>query len=219
VIGLLTGILSCIQPLVGWTVWQVGPAIVTRHPERGPQRRSPTRSKITPAKVTPSQSGLHREATRAPPSSAKSQCGAQPTVSIPKTRDQPEEPNSKRSRPCGNNASTEISRVPPTLTRQQMRGPTSDRPHAPQAATTTSSARTRPPNSVPAGRPRPADSTPAVRSQRSEHEDALHAAMAGQAAHCRIWLFFRSRAGLRPASGACPRFAAGRAAASVPDSA
>ena len=34
-------------------------------------------------------------------------------------------PNSKRSRPSGNNASTGISRVPPT--RQQMRGLTSDR--------------------------------------------------------------------------------------------
>ena len=52
---------------------------------------SPTRSKTTPAKVTPSQSGHHREATRAPPSSAKSQCGGPPTASIPKTRDQPEE--------------------------------------------------------------------------------------------------------------------------------
>ena len=60
---------------------------------------SPTRSKTTPAKVTPSQSGHHREVTRAPPSSAKSRCGAPPTASIPKTRDQPEEPNSKRSRP------------------------------------------------------------------------------------------------------------------------
>ena len=53
---------------------------------------SPARFKITPAKVTPSLSGLHREVTRAPPSSAKSQCGAPPTASIPKTRDQPEEP-------------------------------------------------------------------------------------------------------------------------------
>ena len=51
------------------------------------------------------------------------------TASIPKTRDQPEEPNSRRYRPCGNNASTGISLVPPT--RQQMRGPTSDRQHAP----------------------------------------------------------------------------------------
>jgi hypothetical protein len=41
-------------------------------------------------KVTPSQSGHHREVTRTPPSSAKSQCGAPPTAPIPKTRDQPE---------------------------------------------------------------------------------------------------------------------------------
>jgi hypothetical protein len=34
--------------------------------------------------------------------------------SIPRTRDQPEEPNSKRSQPSGNNASTGISPVPPT---------------------------------------------------------------------------------------------------------
>jgi len=45
--------------------------------------------------------GLHREFTRAPPSSAKSPCGGPPTASIPKSRDQPEEPNSKRSRPYG----------------------------------------------------------------------------------------------------------------------
>ena len=38
-------------------------------------------------------------------------------------------PNSKRSRPSGNNTSTGISPVPPT--RQQMRGPTSDRQHTP----------------------------------------------------------------------------------------
>ena len=56
--------------------------------------------------------------------------------------------------------------------------------------TTTGSARTKDPNGVRAGRPRPADSTASVvRSRRSEHEVALHAAMAGQAAHCRIWLF------------------------------
>ena len=45
---------------------------------------------------------------------AKSQCGALPTASIPKTRDQPEEPTSKRSRPSGNNTSIGKSRVPPT---------------------------------------------------------------------------------------------------------
>jgi hypothetical protein len=45
-------------------------------------------------------------------------------ASIPKIRDQPAEANSKRFRPCGNNASTATSRVPPT--NQQMQGATSD---------------------------------------------------------------------------------------------
>src|SRR5215213_9115820 len=97
---------------------------------------SPTRFKIKSAKVTPSQSGHLREATRAPPSSAKSQYGGPPTASTPKTSAQPEELSSKCFRPCGNNASTGISRVPPT--RQQMRGSTSDRqdaPHSVQATT------------------------------------------------------------------------------------
>jgi hypothetical protein len=102
-----------------------------------------TQSKTTPGKVTPSQSGHLREATRAPPSSAKSQYGGPPTASIPKTRDQPEEAHSKRSRHCGNNASSGLSRVPPT--RQQMRGSTSDRQDTPHldAGTTTASARTK----------------------------------------------------------------------------
>jgi hypothetical protein len=108
-----------------------------------------------PAEATPSQPGHHREVTRAPPSSAKLQCGAPPMASIPKTRDQPEEPNSKQPPPCGNNASTGISRVPPT--RQQMRGPTSDRQDAPHLVqATTGNARTKKANGVRAGRPRPA---------------------------------------------------------------
>src|SRR5215207_10067555 len=113
---------------------------------------------ITPAKVTPSRSGLHPELTSAP-SSAKSQSGAPPTASILKTCDQPEEPNWKRSRPSGNNASTGISRVPPT--RQQLRRPTSDRPDAPPlvVAIPKGSTRTNSKNGVRAGRPRPADST------------------------------------------------------------
>jgi hypothetical protein len=60
------------------------------------------------------QYGLHREATtRAPSSSATLQYGGPPMASIPKTRDQPEELSSKRSRPSGNNASTGRSPVPP----------------------------------------------------------------------------------------------------------
>src|SRR5215218_4034564 len=88
-----------------------------------------TRSTTTPAEVTPSQSGHHREAAQAQPSSAKSQSGGPPTASIPKTRDQPEEPNSKGFRPSVNDASTGKSNVPPT--RQQMRGATSNRQQAP----------------------------------------------------------------------------------------
>jgi hypothetical protein len=70
------------------------------------------------------------------------------------------EPNSKRFRNCGNNASIGMSGVPPT--RQQMQGATSDRQHAPHldAYTTTASARTKDPNGVRARCPRPADSTP-----------------------------------------------------------
>jgi conjugative relaxase-like TrwC/TraI family protein len=104
--------------------WLPGiPPTLYDHPSGGPTWQSdpswsptsPTRSKTTPAKVTPRQSGLHREATRAPASFAKSQCGAPPTASIPKTCDQPEEEaNLKRSRPSGNNASTGTSRAPPT---------------------------------------------------------------------------------------------------------
>ena len=108
------------------------------------------------------------------PRSAKSQCGGPPTASIPKTRDQPEELSSKCFRPCGNNASTGISRVPPT--RQQMRGPTShtqDAPHSVQG--TSGSARTNNPNGVPAGRPRPADST-TQSSNRGAQNMRLHSA-------------------------------------------
>ena len=108
------------------------------------------------------------------PSFAKSQCGEPPTASIPKIHDQPEEPNSKCFRPCGNNASTGTSRVPPT--RPQMRGPTShtqDAPHSVQG--TSGSARTKNPNGVPAGRPRPADSTPQS-SNRGAQNMRLHSA-------------------------------------------
>ena len=140
---------------------------------------SPTRSKIKPAKVTARLSGLHRKPTRAPPSSAKSHCGGPPTASIPRTRDQPEEPNSKRSRPSGNNASTGISPMPPI--RRQMRAPTSDRQHTPHlvAGTTIASARTKNPNGV----------QRAVRARPKAHPSrqiaalgpwGRHAAMAGE---------------------------------------
>src|SRR5512132_4125879 len=119
-----------------------------------------------PTKVADPQYGLHREATRAPPSSAKSPCGGPPTASIPKTRDQPEEPSSKCFRPCGNSASTGISPLQPI--RQATRGLTNDRQHTPHldAGTTTGSARTKNPNGVRAGSPRAGDSTP---PQSSDH--------------------------------------------------
>ena len=72
----LPGIPPTLQPIPsGGPTWQ-------SDPNWSPT--SPTRSKTTPARVTPSRSGLHQEATRAPPSSATSQCGAPPTASIPK---------------------------------------------------------------------------------------------------------------------------------------
>jgi len=164
--------------------------------------------------VTPSQSGHHREATRAPPSFAKSRCGELPTASIPKTSAQPEEPNSKRSQPYGNNASTGISRVPPT--RQQMRGPTShrqDAPHSVQA--TTGNARTKDPNGVRAGHQRPADSTPQP-SHRGARNMRLHAARRWQDRQhtAESGSSFQIKRRVRPA-GACPHFAAGRAAEMV----
>jgi hypothetical protein len=108
-----------------------------------------------------------------PRSSAKSQCGGPPTASIPKTHDQPEEANSERFRPCGNNASTGISRVP--LTRQLMQRPMSgsQRTSHLDAGTTTSSACTKNPNGVRAGRPRPADNTPQS-SDRGARNMRLH---------------------------------------------
>jgi hypothetical protein len=97
---------------------------------------------------------------------------APPTASIPKTHDQPEETNSKRFRPSGNSASTGTSPVPPT--RQQVRGPTSDRQRTPHldAGTTTRSARTKNPNGVRAGRPRPADKHIAVVRSRCSANDS-----------------------------------------------
>ena len=82
----------------GATTWQSDPSW---------SPTSPTRSETTPASDGRSRSGHRRAATRAPPSSAKSQCGGPPTASTPKTPDQPEQPNSKRRPPSGNSTSTE----------------------------------------------------------------------------------------------------------------
>jgi hypothetical protein len=126
----------------------------------------------------------------------------------PKTPDQPEEPNSKRFRPCGNNASTKTSPMPPT--RQQMREPTSDRQHTPHldAGTTTRSARTKNPHGVRAGRPRPADNPPqssdrGARQMITPRGDGRPSVLELRAAtNCRIWLSIRSRARLRRAGPA-----------------
>jgi hypothetical protein len=140
----LPGIPSALNADPGWgSTWQSEPNW---------SLTSPAKSKTTPAKVPSRQSGHLREATPAPPSSVKSQCGGPPTASIPKTRDQPEEEaNSKRSRPSGNNASTGISPVPPT--NQAMQRPTSERRNGPPLA---GSARTKDPTGVRADRPHPA---------------------------------------------------------------
>jgi hypothetical protein len=156
-----------------------------------------------------SRYGHRRAATRPPAKSVKWRSGGPPTASTPKTRDQPEEPNAKRSRPCGNNASTGRSRVP--FTNQQMRGPTSHRPDAPPlAATTTGSARTNNPNDVRTGRRCAGDSTPQssnrgarnMRLRSMRWQDRQHTAKSG----C-----FSTRGRCAPRRRyACPRIAAGR---------
>jgi hypothetical protein len=180
----------------GVTTWQGDPSW---------SQTSPARFKTTPPTVTPCQSGHHRGATPAPPSSAKSQCGAPATASIPKTRDQPEEEaNWRQPPPCGNSASTGRSPVPPI--RQTTRGLTNDRQHTPHlvAGTTTASARTKDPDNVRTRQPHPADSTLQA-SDRVARNRRLHlpAATAGWPHNCRnLALCFRSRASLRSAGGA-----------------
>jgi len=66
---------------------------------------------------------------------------------------------SKRSRRCGNNASTGISPIPPI--RQTMRGLAGDRQHTQHSAqATTASAGTKNPNGVRTGQPHPAANPP-----------------------------------------------------------
>ena len=77
---------------------------------------------------------------------------------IPKTRAQPEEPNSKRSRPSGNNTSTGISPVPPI--RQATRGLTNGRQHIPHLVACTASIRTKQLVNVRTGQPHPAANPP-----------------------------------------------------------
>ena len=107
------------------------------------------------AKMTASQPGHLREATRAPPSSAKSQCGGPPTASVLRTRDQPEEASSIQPPPCGNSDSTGSSPIPPI--HQATTGLTNDRQHTPHlvARTATTGAGTKHPVNVRTGQPHP----------------------------------------------------------------
>jgi hypothetical protein len=109
-------------------------------------------SKTTHAKVTAHQHWAQQELTPAL-SSAKSQCGEPPTAPIPKTRDQPEKRNSKRSRPCGNNASTWYRAChPPAST---CKGERATGTSQLDAGTTTGSAHTKNPERPASGRSAP----------------------------------------------------------------
>ena len=96
----------------------------------------------------------------------------------------------------------------------QEKRPPSDRQHAPHLVqATTRNARTKNPNDDRAG-----PSAPTVITSHFSDRGALSMRLRStrrwqdRRRTCRIWLFFRSRAALRSAGGACPRFAAGRAA-------
>jgi hypothetical protein len=85
-------------------------------------------------------------------------------------------------------------------------GHTQDAPHSVQA--TSGSARTNNPNDIPAGRLRPADSTP--QSRRSEHE--VHSIQWQHRQHTGQSALSNQGPGYAGPAGACPSFAAGRAA-------
>ena len=143
--------------------------------------------------------GCTGKLTRAPPSSAKSQCGGPPTASIPKTPDQPEEEaNSKRSRPSGNSASTGI--IARSTDSSADQGPTNDRQHTPHldAGTTTASAPTKHPVNVRTGRPPPAANHHRAASQAAVVRP-IRAWHAATAADCRIGLYQGQVA--RPSAG------------------
>jgi hypothetical protein len=103
----------------------------------------------------------------------------------------------------------DISPIPPI--HQTTQGPTNDSKHTPHidADATTGKAHTRQLVNVRTGQSRPADSTAQwFGSRRSEYVIALQATMAGQAgqaAHCRVWLFLiKGRRKRRPAVGVLP---------------
>jgi uncharacterized protein YecT (DUF1311 family) len=82
----------------GASIWRSG---------RNSLLASPTRYEETLAKTKPRLCGRRRAATRLPPSLGKSQSGAPPSASTPKTADQPEQDSYKRRPPFGNRTSTE----------------------------------------------------------------------------------------------------------------
>jgi hypothetical protein len=120
-----------------------------------------------PAEVLASQPGHRREATRAPHSSAKSQCGEPPTASIPKTRDQPEAANLIPPPHYGNSGLTGISPVP--LTHPATRASTNDTERIPHRAapTTTTGTAIKHPVSLRTGQPHPAANPPVELLHRS----------------------------------------------------
>jgi hypothetical protein len=103
-----------------------------------------------------------REVTQASPLLARSRYGGPPTASIRGIPYQPEKPNSMQARPCGNNASTELSLVLMTCVGMpSSKGKGQLAPHV-IVVTRTANARTEHPDTVQTGRPRPVASTTAV---------------------------------------------------------
>lgn len=130
----------------GESIWQSDPNL---------SPSSPARSRITSAKVAACQLGLQRQVFP-PPWFVKLQCGGPPAVSILRTCDQPEEGSPIQPPPCGSNASTGISAVPPIY--QATTGLTNDSQHTPHLVprTTTTGLHTQHPVSVRTGQPHPA---------------------------------------------------------------
>jgi hypothetical protein len=118
----------------------IPPGATTWPSEHNTSPTSPARFETSQPEPTISQSGLRREATRAPHSSAKSRCGGPPTASTPKTHDQPEGTNLRLPRTYGNKTSTEMSPAPSSRTTPTSMNDSHRVRHA-ITVTTTSSAR------------------------------------------------------------------------------
>ena len=175
---------------------------------------SPTRSKTKSAKATPSRSGRLREAAEHPPSFGEIACGAPPTASIPKTQDQPEEKAaSKLSRPWKQRLDRVLG-VPLPASRCEGRPATGS---TRRTSTATTATPYRGPTASEQAAPAPPIARLSLRVACSEHQFARRAAMEGQAAHCRIWLFLSDQGpGSAPAGRRVSRCAAGRASLRPP---